>query len=131
VNKAFILTYLLLFSLGIFSQENPHDPQLQTDLKVKQLMEKKAGYNRMNNGEYDGYRIKIHFGADRVKAKELKTKFSARFPDYTPYEDYDQPNFIITVGDFRTKLEAYEAKKKIEAEFPGFIVKSKIRPMKL
>jgi hypothetical protein len=104
---------------------------LQTDLKVKQLMEKKATFNRLNNGEYDGYRVKIHFGADRNKAREIKTKFAARFPDYTTYEDYDQPNFIITIGDFRTKLEAYEAKKKIESEFPGFIVKSKIRPMKL
>jgi hypothetical protein len=131
VNKAFILTYLLLLSFPIFSQENPHDPQLQTDLKVKQLTEKKATYNRLNNGEYDGYRVKIHFGVDKTKAREIKAKFSAKYSEYITYEDYDQPNFIITIGDFRTKLEAYEAKKKIEAEFPGFIVKSKIRPMKL
>jgi len=132
VNKALIIIYLFLISWSGFSQENPVNPQLQTELKVKQLAEKKATYNKMNNGEYDGYRIKIHFGVDRVKAREIKTKFAAKFPDYTPYEDYDQPNFIITVGDFRTKLEAFEALKKIQVEFPnGFIVKSKIRPMKI
>lgn len=126
-----IVCLFILFLIAGFTtaQENG---QAQTQLKVKQLIEKKATYNKLNNGEYDGYRIKIHFGADRVKAREVKTKFSQKFTDYPGYEDYDQPNFIITVGDFRTKLEAFEALKKIQAEFPNsFIVKSKIKPMKL
>lgn len=131
MKNAIIFTYFLFIGFAGFCQEVPNT-QLQTDLKVKQLIDKKASFNRLNNGEYDGFRIKIHFGADRVKAREIKSKFSARFNDYTPYEDYDQPNFIITVGDFRTKLEAFEALKKIQAEFPNsFIVKSKIRPMKV
>lgn len=113
----------------MFSQANS---QAQTQLKIKQLIEKKATYNKLNSGEYDGYRIKIHFGSDRVKAREVKSKFSQKFTDYPGYEDYDQPNFIITVGDFRTKLEAFEALKKIQIEFPNsFIVKSKIKPMKI
>jgi hypothetical protein len=118
--------------LGIFSQENPNSQQIQTSLKVRQLMDKKASYNRLNNGEYDGFRIKIHFGVDKLKAREIKTKFSGKFPDILAYEDYAQPNFVITVGDFRSKLEATEVLKKIQPEFPNsFIVKSKIRPMKL
>lgn len=131
MRKLFTILFIICASFS-FAQENPHNDQMQTQLKVKQLMEKKATYNKLTNGEYDGYRIKIHFGTDRVKAREVKTKFAQKFTDYTPYEDYDQPNFIITVGDFRTKLEAFEALKKIQIEFPnGFIVKSKIRPMKV
>lgn len=95
-------------------------------------MEKKASYNRLNNGEYDGYRIKIHFGVDRVKAREVRSKFQVKFADINTYEDYDQPNFIIVVGDFRTKLEAFEALKKVQIEFPNsFIIKSKIKPMRI
>lgn len=132
VNKVFIFTYFLLVSVLGSAQEPPNKDQLQTDLKVKQLIEKKAAYNRLNNGEYDGFRIKIHFGADRVKAREIKSKFSAKFQDYVTYEDYEQPNFIIVIGDFRTKLEAFEALKKVQVEFPNsFIIKSKIRPMKV
>ncbi|HWY10813.1 MAG TPA: hypothetical protein VN026_05790 [Bacteroidia bacterium] len=128
--KVFVFTYLLLLSVLGIAQENPN--QLQAELKVKQLIEKKATYNRLCNGEYDGFRIKIHFGVDRVKAREIKTKFAAKFQDYTPYEDYDQPNFIIVVGDFRTKIEAYEAWKKFLTEFPNsFIIKSKIKPMRI
>lgn len=74
-----------------------------------------------------GYRIKIHFGADKMKAKEVKAKFIARFPGVPAYEKYDQPNFNIRVGDFRTKLEAYKFLKEIQSEFPSsFIVQDEI-----
>ena len=50
--KVLVFTYLLLVSVLSLAQENPN--QLQTDLKVKQLIDKKASYNRLNSGEYDG-----------------------------------------------------------------------------
>ena len=101
--------------------------QAQTQLKVKQLIEKKAEYNRLTNGEMDGYRIKIHFGGDRDVARAVSSKFSAKFNDYSTYEEYQQPNFVVLVGDFKSKLEAFESLKKIQLEFPNsFIVKEKI-----
>ncbi len=132
MKKQFISLYFLLTAFTVFSQENPNSQQLQTSLKVKQLIDKKASYNRANNGDYDGYRLKIHIGADRAKAREVKNKFSAKYNDILSYEDYQQPNFVITVGDFRTRLEAFEALKKIQIEFPNsFIVKSKIKPKRI
>ncbi len=133
MNKLHFLIFYSLFSaLSILAQENPNSPQIQTSMKVKLLMDKKASYNRLSNGEYDGYRIKIHFGSDRVKAREIRSKFMAKYNGVDAYEDYQQPNFVITVGDYRTRLEAVEALKKILVDFPnGFIVKSKIKPMKV
>jgi hypothetical protein len=132
VKSAVFSLLFFCICLSIFSQENPNSQQIQTSLKVRQLMDKKASYNRLCNGEYDGFRIKIHFGVDKLKAREIKTKFTGKFTDIPAYEDYAQPNFVITVGDFRTKLEATEVLKKIQPEFPNsFIVKSKIRPMRL
>ena len=123
--KFFIIFWVFLFNFNyLFGQ----DSQTQTQLKVKQLVEKKAEYNRLTNGEIDGYRIKIHFGGDRENAKTVKTKFTAAFREYNIYEEYQQPNFVVLVGDFKTKLEAYEALKKIQIEFPNaFIVKGKIK----
>lgn len=104
------------------------DKQIQTQLKVQQLIEKKAEYHRLSGGGQDGYRIKIHFGVDREIAHAVKSKFSARFSDYNTHEEYQQPNFVILVGDYKTKLEAFQSLKKIQAEFPNaFIVKDKIR----
>lgn len=105
------------------------DNQLQTQFKVKQLVEKKAEYHRLTGGEQEGYRIKIHFGVDRDKAKAVHSKFSARFAEYRADEEYQQPNWVVLIGDFKTKLEAFESLKKIESEFPNaFIVKGKIQP---
>jgi len=112
----------------LFSQEN----QTQTLLKIKALQDKKAEYHRRTNGEVDGYRVKIHFSADKSKMKEAQFKFSNRYSDVASYEDYQQPNWVVNVGDFKTKLEAQELLKKIKGDFPyAFIVKSKVRPARL
>ena len=125
-----ILFFIFYFSC--FSQENPHSNAIQTSIKVRALQEKKVEYHRRSNGESDGYRIKIHFSADKTKAREVQSKFNSKFSDVSSYEEYQQPNFVINVGDFKTKLEAFELLKRIQVEFPyAFIVKSKVRPMKL
>ncbi|MBI3520795.1 MAG: SPOR domain-containing protein [Bacteroidetes bacterium] len=114
-----------------FSQASSNSASIQTALKVKALQEKKADYHKRTNGESDGYRVKIHFSADKTKAEEVKTKFDNKHADIPTYIDYQQPNFVIIVGDFKTKLEAYELLKKIKEEYPyAFIVKSKVRPIK-
>ena len=118
------LSFLVVFTmvLGHVKAQNT------TQQKVDQMIEKKAEYHKLTNGEIDGYRIKIHFGVDKEAARNVRTKFSSKFNDYSTYEDYQQPNFVVLVGDFKTKLEAFEALKKIQVEFANaFIVKGKIR----
>jgi len=126
--------YLLLLIVSLtrmcvlFSQEN----QTQTLLKVKSLQEKKIEFHKRTGGESDGYRVKIHFSADKSKAREIQNRFISKYSEVPTYEEYQQPNFVINVGDFKTKLEAYELLKRIKDDFPyAFIVKSKVRPMKL
>lgn len=127
----FFYTLLFVTLSHLSAQENPNSNAIQTSMKVKALQEKKAEFHRRTNGEMDGYRVKIHFSSDRSKAKEVKSRFSSKYNDVPTYEDYQQPNFVINVGDFKTKLEAYELLKKIQADFPyAFIVKSKVRSQK-
>jgi hypothetical protein len=121
---SFLLTLTFGFYLNHFmAQESPQE----TEGKVKQLVEKKAEYHKLSGGVQEGYRIKIHFGIDREEAQQIQTKFSSRFSEFSTYEEYQQPNFVILVGDYKTKLEAYHAYKRIQSEFPNaFIVKDKI-----
>lgn len=123
-----IISILLLQAACLFGQEN----QTQTLLKMKTLQEKKAEYHRRTNGEMEGYRVKIHFSADKSKAREAQTKFDSKYTGIASYEDYQQPNFVIMVGDFKTRLEAQELLKTIKSDFPyAFIVKSRVRPTRL
>ena len=52
-----VILAVIMHTSSILGQTN----QTQTQLKVKQLIEKRAEYARLTNGEMDGYRIKIHF----------------------------------------------------------------------
>lgn len=128
MKSPFKILFLIFSVLSVSSSVFGQNSQTQTQLKVKQLVDKKAEYNRLTNGEMDGYRIKIHFGGDRENARLVKTKFSAKFNEYNTYDEYQQPNFVVLIGDFKTKLEAFESLKKIQAEFPNsFIVKGRIK----
>lgn len=123
-----VLKLIFLGIVCLCAKFNAQDNQLQTQLKVNQLIEKKAEYHRLTGGEQDGYRIKIHFGVDRDKAMTVKTKFSSKFNDVGTDVEYQQPNFVVLVGDYKTKLEAFQSLKKIQPEFPNaFIVKGKIK----
>jgi hypothetical protein len=116
--------FLFCLVLTTYSQSSP-----DADIKLKALSDKNAEYHRKTDGEMDGYRIKIYFGIDKNAARDIKQKFSAHYADVLAYEDYKQPNFVIIVGDFKTRLEAFEILKKIQPDFPNaFIVKSKVKP---
>ncbi|MCX8080715.1 MAG: SPOR domain-containing protein [Bacteroidia bacterium] len=97
------------------------------DLQIHKIIQKKSEYHAYTKGKINGYRIKIYFGKSKDEAKLVKSKFQAKFPDIPSYDDYDLPNFVVVVGNFKTKLEATGYLKKIKAEFPtAFIVKDKI-----
>lgn len=125
-NKTILLITVFLFlSVGLITAQ---EGQPQTKLKVEQLVEKKAEYHRISGGEQDGYRIKIHFGVDKDQANNIKSKFATKFNELVTYQEYQQPNWVVLVGDYRTKLDAYQSLKKIQPEFPNaFIVKGKIK----
>lgn len=93
------------------------------------LIEKKKQYHRLTKGAYDGYRIKIFFDTNREKMEKVKSEFQSKYPEIPVYDDYVQPNFIIVVGNFNSKLEAHETLKKIQLDYPNaFVVKTKILP---
>jgi hypothetical protein len=105
----------------------------ENEVKLKQLRELKIDFHQRTAGEYDGFRINIHSGGDKENARKVKAKFQNLFPDIAVYEKYEQPNFTILVGDFRTELEAWGFREKISYDFPNAFVKKKvmIKPAKL
>ncbi len=81
-----------------------------------------------NNKTISGYRVQIHFGSEREKAKDIRTRFLKSYPEISAYEVYQQPNFKIRVGDFRTKLEAQKFQRMIVSEFTSsFVVSDEIQ----
>lgn len=125
-----LLHIILLFfvsQLYCYSQLSISGYDKNEDIQIQKLIQKKSEYHAYTKGRTNGYRIKIYFGKNKDEAKSIKTKFQAAYPDIPSYDDYDLPNFIVVVGNFRTKMEATGYLKKIKLDFPSaFIVKDKI-----
>lgn len=126
LKQFFICFFSCFLCLSCFSQ-NFGKFTLDMDAKTKILFERYLAENEKNK-TIDGYRIQVHFGNDREKAKEVKTKFLKQFPNVEAYESYQQPNFRIRVGDFRTRYEAIKFQKQISLQFPSsFVVNDNIK----
>lgn len=111
---------------------NADSTTIVQDRGIAELVEKHIQFNEKNNGRISGYRVQIHFGVDRSKARDIKAKFLTSHPGVEAYEKYEQPNFKIKVGDFRTRLESFKFLKEISNEFPGsFIVQDEIELPKI
>jgi len=128
INRIVLIVFVVFANKTAFAQTSPTDTakfNVVQDSRINSLLEKHIQIN--SKAPIKGYRVKIHFGSDKSKAKEVKAKFISKFPDVPAYEKYDQPNFNIRVGDFRTKLEAYKFLKQLSADFPSaFIVQDDI-----
>lgn len=125
--SVYFILFFLLFCISQILSQNTILTKDTTNISL--LIQKKKQYNQLTKGQYDGYRIKIFFDVNRSKMEKVKADFQAKYPDIPIYDDYVQPNFILVVGDFRTKLEAHEILKKIQSDYPNaFIIKTKINP---
>lgn len=121
------LLFIFFIATGFFIQAQ----NAGNEAKLKLLSDKCAEYHRKTDGESDGYRIKIHFALDKGAANEVKQKFTSAFSNIHAYIEYRQPNWVIVVGDFKTRLDAYQMFKKIQIDFPNaYIIKSKIKPIR-
>ncbi|MBU2950495.1 SPOR domain-containing protein [Tamlana agarivorans] len=96
---------------------------INQDANIPKLLELKKS---MNDEDADRYKIQIYNG-NRQDAYAAKSEFNSVFSDWSSSIHFEQPNFKIWVGNFRTRLEADRALKRIKKEFSGAFI---FRPKK-
>lgn len=91
--------------------------------------------SKQSDGQVVGYRIRIFSNSGQMargKAASERGRFISLYPDINTYQEYEAPNFKIYVGDFRNKLDAFKAYKKISKDFKSaFIISTRINLPKL
>ena len=106
---------------------------IEQDPAVNELISKHIEYNKQTEG-IPGYRIRIYSKSGNTAREEMNTtkaQFLKIYPDIRAYEDYDQVNFKLYVGDFQTRSEALKIMHSIEGLFQGlFIVQTTINYQK-
>lgn len=113
-----------------------HDVQAQGrlsvvgDVKVNQMVERHMEFNSRVK-TISGFRVQIaSFSGVNSKASsfELRDRFAADYPQVPVYIIFDEPNFKIKVGDFRSRLEAYAFLQQIKDVYKGYVIKDNIYP---
>lgn len=122
-----LLCTALLFATANLSQAQVH---VIGDVAVSQMVEKHVELNSKVQ-TIPGYRVQIaSFSGVNSKnsAFELREKFAADYPEVQVYIVFDEPNFKVKVGDFRSRLEAYAFLQQIKDFYKGYIIKDNIFP---
>lgn len=79
------------------------------DGRLQTILERHIEYNEMSRS-IQGYRVRVNsFTGDNAKAKAfaLKKDLQSKYPQMRVYVTFDEPNFIVKIGDFLTRLDAF------------------------
>jgi hypothetical protein len=115
-NTLFLKTVLfcLFVNTGVLSSQNITNKSKE----VQNLLEKKRNYN---NSVSFGYSIQIYYGTEK-NAKSKHAKFHVLFPKMQTKLVYNNPEWKVQVGNYKTKLDADRANLIFKKEFTGAIV---------
>ena len=120
----------LLLTFGLACQAQVGHVTITGDVTVNQMVERHVELNNKVK-TIPGYRVQIasFSGANsKTNAFNLRDRFMLDYPGVQAYIVYDEPNFKVKVGDFRTRLEAYAFLQQIKDIYKGYIIKDNINP---
>ena len=109
-----IFLFCLFVSIGTLNAQN----STKKDKEVTNLLEKKRSYNKSNGY---GYSIQIYYGNERT-ARSKQARFKVLYPRVYTKLVYNNPDWKVQVGNYKTKLEADRANLIFKKEFSGTIV---------
>jgi len=70
----------------------------------------------------NGFRVQIFNGSNRNEAYNAQSKFNELYPDMKTYIIYNEPNFKVRAGDFRTRLEASKLMEQLRSQFTSLFI---------
>ncbi len=130
MKKGIFVLSIVVFVMFINAQSQDFGKvDIIQDQKIDELLSKHIKVNEIAN-TIPGFRINIFFQSgnnSKAGAMQCKVLFNAKYPDIETYVVYEEPNFKVKVGDFRTRMEARGFVQKIKMEFPdAFVIKDQI-----
>lgn len=69
-----------------------------------------------------GFRVQIYSGADRSAAYAEQARFKTLYKDIDTYINYEEPNYRVKVGDFRSRSEAQSLMQGLRKQFNNVFV---------
>jgi hypothetical protein len=116
--RTFLLILTTTIALSARSQSVTVIKDPRIDLLVKKQYELNKKVEILNKKSGPGYRVMVINTNDRVKALEVKSRMMSEFPDHKSYLVYQSPYFKIQIGNFKTRQEAEDLRKRVMRYYP-------------
>ncbi len=130
MKKTYFILLAIIFAISVktFAQ-NTGKLDVVQDEKINELLSKHLKINEVIN-TIPGFRINVFFQSgnnSKTGAMQCKAAFTEKYPDIEAYVVYEEPNFKVKIGDFRTRMEARGFVQQIKMDFPdAFVIKDQI-----
>lgn len=93
------------------------------DERIDKLVDFKTTVHPPNNeATMEGFRVQVYFDQEREAIDEARKKLVLFDPELPNYINYNAPNYLLLVGNYRTKIEAEKLQNKLINDFPESIV---------
>jgi|SRR5690606_14781579 len=69
-----------------------------------------------------GFRVQIYSGANRSDAYAEQARFKTLYKDIDTYVSYEEPNYRVKVGDFRSRSEAQDLMQGLRKQFNNVFI---------
>lgn len=128
--KRSLLFLAFSFCLLSFASAQNSRFTITGDVAVNTMVERHIEFNNRVK-TIPGYRVQIasFSGANsKNSAFNLRDRFMYDYPSIQAYIVFEEPNFKVKVGDFRTRLEAFAFLQIIKDVYKGYIIKDNINP---
>ncbi len=108
---------------------------LPDNVVIRQSPDVRGAFNSQIEGNslktVSGYRIRLFLDSRRTAREaslEVMTRFNSLYPNIPVYRTFSAPNFKVSAGNLRTRVEAEMLLKVLKPDFPdAFIVRDRFR----
>ncbi len=109
----------LIALLQEFRAENGINPTVARMVSLgERNVDKKSG----KRVKVRGFRVQIFSGPNRNDAYATQSRFQNAYTGISSYVTYDEPNYRVKVGDFRSRSEANNFMRALRAQYSNVFV---------
>ena len=92
-------------------------PKHDINAEMSSLMDSIINHNRGKS--YLTYTIQVYIGRSREEANQVREKINRVMPAENPVLSWRQPSWLVTVGEYLERVDAYKTYTILRNTFPG------------